>query len=127
MKRDDYIDFHAVEEKHLAIHGRLVNWGTWCNGSTASSTSPMFRLYIASAQARSHDGVTYGVSSVDRLDATAIAKAVAALPESHRSAVNWCYVRPVSPKRAAQSIGTSLDGLMQLLRDGRQMLINRNA
>ena len=127
MRRDDYIDFHQVEEKHLAIHARLVNWGTWCNGTAPSSTSPMFRLYIASAQARSRDGATFGVSSVDRLDATKIAKAVVALPEKHRDAVNWCYVRPVAPIRAARAIGTSLDGLMQLLRDGRQMLINRNA
>lgn len=126
MKRDDYIDFHQVEEKHLAIHGRLVNWGTWCNGTAPSETSPMFRLYIASARARSHDGVTFGVS-VDRMDAARIAKAVAALPDQNRSAVNWCYVRPVAPIRAARAIGTSLDGLMQLLRDGRQMLVNRGA
>lgn len=126
MRRDDYIDFHQVEEKHLAIHQRLVNWGIWCNGTAPSETSPMFRLYIAPARARSRDGVTFGVS-VDRMDAARIAKAVAALPEQQRGAVNWCYVRPVAPIRAARAIGTSLDGLMQLLRDGRQMLINRNA
>lgn len=127
MKRDAYIDFHQVEEKHFAIHQRLVNWGTWCNGTAPSSTSPMFRLYIAPARARSSDGITYGASSVDTLDAARIAKAVSALPEKHRNAVNWCYVRPVAPIRAARAIGVSLDGLMQLLRDGRQMLVNRGA
>lgn len=127
MRRDDYIDFHAVEEKHLAIHQRLLNWALWCNGSGAPSTSPMFRLYIASARARSHDGITYGASSVDKMDAAKIAKAVAALPEHHRHAVNWCYVKPIAPIRAARAIGVSLDGLALLLRDGRQMLINRKA
>jgi hypothetical protein len=104
--REAYIDFHAVEEKHLTIHGRLVNWGIWCKGTGHAETSPMFRLAIASARARSHDGVTFGVS-VDRMDAQRIAKAVTALPEHHRSAVNWCYVKPIAPIRAARAITRS--------------------
>jgi hypothetical protein len=126
MKRDDYIDFHLVEDKQLGIHARLLNWAQWADGKPGATTSPMFRLYIAPARGRSGDGVTFGVP-VDRKDAVLIAKAVAALPESHRAAVNWAYIKPVAPIRAARTIGTSLQGLAMLLRDGRQMLINRSA
>ena len=126
MKTRMEIDFHAVEEKHTEIHQRLLNWGRWCNGSGAPSTSPMFRLYQAAARARSSDGVTYG-TSVDTADASKIAKAVTALPAPHRAAINWSYVKPISPRRAAAAIGTTLDGLALLVRDGRQMLVNRKA
>jgi DNA-directed RNA polymerase specialized sigma24 family protein len=64
---------------------------------------------------------------VDRLDAAQIAKAVATLPVKHRSALNWHYVKPVSPKRACQALGESMEGLALLVRDGRQILINKKA
>lgn len=124
MQTRTEIDFHAVEEKHAQIHRRLENWGRWCNGSGGSDTSPMFRLFISPARARGGDIVTFSVP-VDRSDAIRISKAVIALPDKHRAAINWCYVRPVSPRRAAASIGTNLEGLMQYLRDGRTMLVNR--
>lgn len=118
------IDFHAVEEKHRAIHARLENWARWCNGSPVREINPMFRLYIAPARARGD----YGAASclpIDRQDAARIAKAVIALPAPHRAAINWSYIKPVSPRRAAQALATSLDGLALYVRDGRQMLINR--
>jgi len=85
----------------------------------------MFRLVPPSLRARGD--VVYSSVAVDRIDAMRIAKAVAALPVPHRSAVNWAYVRPVSPRRACQAIGTTMEGLALLLRDGRQMLLNRGA
>ncbi len=124
MKRD--IDFHLVEDHQQAIHARLENWGRWCNGTSKPSTSPMFRMYRGTARGRGDYGALT-VSPVDSADAARIAKAVAHLPEKHRAAIQWCYVKPVAPIRASKSIGTSLDGLYQYLRDGRQMLINRGA
>ena len=126
MRRDDHIDFHAVPDEQLEIHERLVNWGRWCNGSGGPATSAMFRLYITPARGRSGDGVTYGMP-VDTGDASRIAKAGVALPEGHRAAINWHYVKPVSPRRAAAALGTTLTGLALLVRDGRQMLVNRRA
>jgi DNA-directed RNA polymerase specialized sigma24 family protein len=127
LKRDA-IDFHEVADSHVAIHLRLVNWARWCNGSGAPSTSPMFRLYIAPARARSGDGVTHGGGSiVDTQDASKIARAVVALPEKHRAAINWAYVKPINPRRAAANLGTTLDELALLLRDARQILVNRKA
>lgn len=121
------IDFHAVEDKHVEIHRRLENWARWCNGSFGGGgTSPMFRLYRAPAQSR---GAEHSWSSmpVDGMDAQRIAKAVTKLPEPHRRAILWSYVKPINPKRQAQQQGVTLEGLALLLRDGRQMLINRDA
>ena len=118
------IDFHTVEAHQREIDERLRNWGRWCNGTPVSLTSPMFRMTPPPPRVRG-EMAYQSAYPVDKMDAQAIGKAVAALPASHRAAVNWCYVKPVGPKRACQEIGTTMDGLALLLRDGRQMLINR--
>jgi len=120
------VDFHAVEEHQRAIHARLENWGRWCNGSTGSSTNPMFRMSVGSARSRGDYGAATA-NPVDGADAVSIARVVATLPDPHRHALQWCYVKPVNPKSAAQAIGTNAAGLYQYLRDGRQMLINKKA
>lgn len=120
------VDFHYVEEKHTQIHTRLENWARWCNGSGAPSTSPMFRLYIAPARARGAENTWSGIG-VDGMDASRLAKYIAKLPEPHRKALQWSYVKPINPRRAAQEMGTSLEGLALLVRDGRQMLVNLKA
>lgn len=117
------IDFHAVEPHQREIDARLSNWARWCNGSTASLTSPMFRM--APPPPRVRGDMAYSSVHVDRMDAQKVAKAVAALPEAHRAAINWNYVKPVSPARACKAIGTSMEGLALLVRDGRQILLNR--
>jgi hypothetical protein len=117
------VDFHAVEAHQREIDARLQNWGRWCNGTSSPNTSPMFRLTPSPPRVRGD--LNIGGVTVDRADAAMIAKGVAALPAPHRAAVNWAYVKPVSPRRACQAIGTTMEGLALLLRDGRQMLINR--
>lgn len=120
MKRES-IDFHQVAERHLAIHARLLNWARWCNGKPGSSVSPMFRAY------RSTD--VWAAPSigepVDKLDAAKIAKAVIALPDKHRSATQWHYVKPVAPGRAARELAVTLADLAKLVHDARTMLVNR--
>jgi len=118
------VDFHAVEAHQRDIDRRLQNWGRWCNGTTAPMTSPMFRMTPPPPRVRG-DLAYQSSNPVDAMDAAKVAKAVAALPQAHRSAINWSYVKPVSPKRACQAIGTSMEGLQWLVRDGRQMLINQ--
>lgn len=120
------VDFHKVEDKHHDIHRRLQNWAKWCNGREAAGTSPMFRLYRSTARARGAEH-TWALASVDGMDAQRIAKAVAILPQDHRKAINWAYVKPVSPRRMASEIGCTLEFLALLVRDGRQMLVNRGA
>lgn len=123
--RIEPVDFHAVEPHQRAIDARLRNWGLWCNGSTAPMTSPMFRMTPPPPRVRGD--IAYSCNNVDRMDAAHVAKAVAALPAPHRAAINWSYVKPVSPRRACQAIGTTMEGLALLVRDGRQILINKKA
>ena len=126
MKTRPMVDFHAVEAHQREIDARLRNWGRWCNGTQVPLTSPMFRMTPPPPRVRG-DLAYAAADSVDRMDAQAIAKAVAALPAGHRAAINWCYVKPVSPARACKVIATTMEGLALLVRDGRQMLINRKA
>lgn len=116
------VDFFEVEERHADIHRRLENWAVWCNGTGAPGVSPMFRLYRADNWERSD--VTSIV--VDGLDAQKIAKGVAVLPAPHRGALSWNYIIRSGPRKACQKLGTTMEGLAQLVRDGRLMLINRN-
>jgi hypothetical protein len=117
-------DFHAVEANHREIDGRLRNWALWCTGSNVPMTSPMFRMTPPPPRVRGD--LAYSCNNVDRMDAANVAKAVAALPAPHRTALNWCYIKPVSPKKACQALGTTMEGLALFVRQGRQMLINRS-
>lgn len=126
MKVKEHIDFHQVEPHQRAIDARLHNWSKWCNGSYVPLTSPMFRMVPPPPRVRA-DAYQSAAAPVDKMDAAKVAKAVAGLPERHRSAINWHYIKPVSPRRACETIGCGMEELAQLVRDGRQMLINRKA
>jgi DNA-directed RNA polymerase specialized sigma24 family protein len=121
-----HVDFAAVQPSQWKIHDRLENWARWCRGSqrqTGTAGSPMFNLYRSSEAKRQYGEETS--VPIDKLDAQAIAKGVAALPDKHRRAIHWSYLHPRSPTSQARELGVSLDGLAQLVQDGRQMLINR--
>lgn len=118
-----HIDFHEVEEHQAAMHARLENWARWCRGRGAPAVNPLFRMAQATARSKGDYGALT-ITMVDTADAVKIAKVLHKLPEPNRRAVQWCYVKPITPLAAARSIGTSLPGLYQLLRDGRQMLMN---
>lgn len=120
------IDFHRVAPEHAEIHARLENWAKWCNGSGAPSISPMFRMYRSPARARGAEH-TWAADAVNGADGARVARFVGLLPEKHRRALNWSYLKPINPRRAASEIGTTLEGLAQLVRDARQMLVNRGA
>jgi hypothetical protein len=117
-----HVDFHVVHEQHVRIHTRLLNWARWCNGRPATQTAPMFRMYQSSARVRAERDSPL---QVNRLDAAAVQKAVVELPHAHLAALNWCYLRPVNPSKACREIGTTMNGLSQLLHDARQILVNR--
>lgn len=126
MKKREFVDFHHVEEHQRAIHARLENWAAWSRNRAAPACAPGFELY-RSSDARREYGAAPPVTA-DRMDAARIAKAVAALPGPHAAALSWCYVSRTGPKKARERMGLHTDrALFQLIRDGRQMLINRGA
>ena len=116
------IDFHQVEAKHSDIHAELENWARWVKPTMQTWISPMFKQYRSKAwqwHAPEHKDV------IRSLDAMKMEKAVYHLPEKNRAAVRWAYVYRCTPSVPMRSLGVSNDGLMMLLRDGRQMLKNR--
>lgn len=117
------IDFCVIAPKHEAIHKRLENWAAWCKGGgVVPATSAMFRLYRPDNFERAPMG-----EPVDGTDAQRIAKAMVRLPVKHRVALNWFYVKPVSPLKVCKTLGLSMEGLAEHVTDGRQMLINLRA
>ena len=122
-----HVDFHLVPAHQFEMDARLRNWGTWCNSRTAiASSSPMFRLSPPSiVSRREYQSSSRAGDAVDRSDAVCIARAVTALPYPQATALNWYYVKPVAPRRAAESLGLSYEGLAALVIEARQALINR--
>lgn len=120
MRRDS-IDFHAVLEAHQAIHARLEDWARWCKPPPRSECSPMFRQYRSTDV---HQGASAALK-LNTLDCQKIEKAVAALEMQQAQALRWSYVTKRSPVMACRSIGCTLVELVQLVKDGRQELIDR--
>jgi hypothetical protein len=116
----DLIDFNAIEPRFKAIHERLENWSRTLKSSPGSATSPMFRLYRADNWERPEPRIGCDIHDAHRVD-----KGVRELPQDHRIAVQWFYVRPTSPRRVCQAIGCTMRGLDDLVRASRSMLINR--
>jgi hypothetical protein len=106
MKRDDFVDFFAVEPHQLAMHKRLENWAQWCFSGGGGCASPMFRLYRTPEHYSRETAIP-----VDFGDAAKIAKGVAALPEPHRESLQWNYITGGSPTKARKKLGVTAAGL----------------
>ncbi len=116
------VDFGYVEPAHAEIDARLVNWARWSSDRRRGYTSSMFRLYRTP---KHRDWAVDRPAPVDAIDGMRMQVAIAKLPTLHRSALAWGYIRRDNPRAMAQQLGQTLQGLADLLRDGRQMLINR--
>jgi hypothetical protein len=121
--RRDYVDFSYIPEPQLPMHWRLVNWERSLRSSAGSGVSPMFRQY-RSSEVYSQGG---GKMPLDHEDANVIGRAVVALPTRNLLAVNWWYVKPVAPSKAAAGMQCSLAELARYVIDGRALLIERGA
>lgn len=117
--RHEPVDFARIQPEHEAIDARLRNWARWAIGSNRAPCQPMFRYYVPDNYEREM------ADPINMLDAATVQKGVTALPMRHRLAVSWCYIVRSNPRRAAQNVGASLQGLADLIADGRQMLRNR--
>lgn len=122
MKRD-FTDYFVVEDHQLAIHSRLENWartvGVW---RVSGKQHPMWAKSQSNTR-QWHEPDLNGPT--DTLDGHSMEKAVAQLPIPNRDALRWSYVWCSGPLHMARKLGVTKDGLLKLVRDGRQMLINR--
>jgi hypothetical protein len=115
------VDFHHVEDKHGAIHGRLLNWALWLRPHTVGSITPMFR------QAKSNAWQWHTPElreTCDTLDAMRLEKAMRYLPKKNRAAIKWCYIERKEPFKMRKVLGVTDQGLFDLVSDGRTMLCN---
>jgi DNA-directed RNA polymerase specialized sigma24 family protein len=124
MKREDHIDFHLVQDGHLAIHSRLESWAAWVKVRPHGwQVAPMFRQ--AQSNWRQWHAPELRVQP-NIPEAVEMEKLVSLLPEKHRTAIRFAYVFCGSPLKVCREIGVSKQGLMDLIHDGRSMLKNRS-
>ena len=125
MRREEWVDYFAVPERHLEIHRRLEAWARWVRVRPQGwQTSPMFRQYRSKAWQWERPTIP---DPVNVPEAVEMEKAVSQLPEKHREAVRWCYVFAGPPGAVARRLGVSKQGLQDLVSIGRTMLVNRGA
>lgn len=114
-----YVDFFLVAQGHEAVHEDLENWGRWCHSRPTGSMHPMFRW----AKPAQHWEAINPASPVDKIKAQRTEKLVAAMPHKPQFAIRWSYVFRTPPRKAANALGVTLEGLALLVRDGRQMIL----
>lgn len=123
MRRDDFVDYFAVADNHLAIHQRLESWARWVRVRPHGwQVAPMFRQYRSKAFQWHTPELR---EQVNIPEAVEMEKAVSLLPEKHRMAIRFAYVFCGSPGRVCRDLGVSKQGLFDLIGQGRSMLVNR--
>ena len=121
MRRDP-IDLHAVKPIHLVIHDRLLNWARWCKGGNGGSAmQPMFRGFRAGYEEPPVVSIP-----IDTLDGHRVEKLVIALPDKHRTVLQWAYVHTYIPvRKVCQAVAVPYRDLPEMLHDARAMVRNR--
>lgn len=125
MKRDRLLDFFVVEHHQLGIHLKLENWSRWVSIKRDSGKQHPMWAKSQSGARQWHEPELR--EPTDLLGGQAMEKAVAMLPVKHRDAIRWNYVWRGGPLHMARRLGVSREGLIDLVRQGRQMLVNRGA
>jgi hypothetical protein len=103
-------DLARIQHHHEAIHERCVEWGKWVKVNTRLfSPQPMFRHYRAPGR---WDVETVAPTAINTLQALEVERAVATLPEKHKTVLRWAYVWPALHINAVcREMGVDRDGL----------------
>lgn len=119
------IDLNHIPARHDAINLRLEEWARYVRVKPqAWPVSPMFRGYMSKARQWEAEPVIH--IEINTLSAFEIERAVSILPPKHRTALRWSYVWPWVPVgKVRRELGVTMDGLGELIQDGRTMLVNR--
>jgi DNA-directed RNA polymerase specialized sigma24 family protein len=123
LKRDT-IDFFLVEAHQIAIHERLCNWARYVAVRFTPAQHPMWRQSQSGSRQWHYPEPR---EEIDALDGMALERAISKLPVAHREALRWHYVWRTGPAKIRRLLGVTNGGLQKLVRDGRQMLMNRQA
>lgn len=115
-------DFHFIPPEHRAIDARLSNWADYVRVKSPSWVSPIWKL--GKSNGRQWHTPEFR-PACDVLDGHEIEKGVRDLPPIHMKAMRWFYVYRYSEREFRKQSGLTRDGLVLVLKDARQMLINR--
>ena len=117
-------DLFRIAPRHEAIDERLCEWSRWVRVKPQPwATQPMFRYAKSNARQWEIDPVI--PIAVNTIAAHEVEKAVARLPDKHRTVIRWAYVFSHIPDaRIRAALGVTLDGLATLINDSRDMLKN---
>lgn len=115
-------DFFYVEPQHKAIHEELENWARWVEVRHPRWMSPIWKLGKSNGRQWHEPELRIEVRP---LAAAEMEKKIYFLPEKQRAAIRWWYVYKHPPARECRKLGVSYEGLANLVRIGRVMLINR--
>ena len=115
-------DFQYVPPEQKAMDERLDNWARYVQVKQPSWVSPIWKL--GKSNGRQWEEPQFR-PMCDTLDGHEIEKAVRDLPPIHMKAMRWFYVYRYSEREFRKQNGLTRDGLVQVLKDARQMLINR--
>lgn len=121
MKREA-IDFFLVADRHLVIHDRLTNWARYVAVRQIQHQASIWRMGKSNGRQWHQPELSV---PVNQLDGHKMEKAVADLPDMHRDALRWSYVYRINPSHMRRYLGVTDAGLYQLVKDGRNMLVNR--
>ena len=117
-------DFSHIPARHEAIDQRLTEWARWVRVTPRMMPQqPMFRFAKSNARQWEIDPPIH--VEINTLAAHEVEKAVASLPEKHRTATRWYYVFPyVQVHIVRRELGLTKDALCQMIEDSRDMLRN---
>lgn len=117
-------DFSQIQPRHRDIDADLENWARWVRVTPRVwFIQPMFKQYRAPRQYE-HQAELPPV--VRPLEAQAVEKLIATLPDPHRTALRWVYVWPWVPVSAVrQELGVTRAALLALIDGGRDMMNNK--
>lgn len=124
----EYVDFAKVPPSQWKMHDRLENWAKAQRGPQKQSgvaAQPMFGLYRAT-EAKSVERM-YGMETavpVNHQDAALLGMSINELPEKHRRAVHWYYLRGRAPASFALQIMVPIARLAELVVEARAKLID---
>lgn len=117
-------DFSRIAERHESINQRLEEWARWVKVTPRMMPQqPMFRFARSNARQWEIDPPIH--VEINTIAAHEVEKAVANLPEKHRTATRWYYVFPyVQVHIVRRELGLTKDALCQVIEDSRDMLRN---
>jgi DNA-directed RNA polymerase specialized sigma24 family protein len=122
MKRE-FPDFHAIRPEHQGIHDSLLNWVRVVRDSQFHTRpQPMFRYYRSAEVWITPDPQI----PTDSEAGWKMERSIRNLPEKHREAIRWHYVRRTDPRKQARILAVTVSVLSDLVHDGRSMLKNRS-